>query len=218
MVAIESTADMAARALCDDAAKSRRRPPPLAAAADAGRQSAARPSRGAAETQDLQPGRSYLSLRPDRVLFQDVLGQSGMLQFMQTQAWPRRGADHDPLRPSHSGAYRWRGRSARVARREQGGLRFPALRGGEIRLRLLGAGRRDHPSGGAGELCLSRRIDHRHGFAHAERRRARRLRGRRWRRRRRRGDLRTALGGALSQAHRGVFDRHDSAAGPRPRT
>src|SRR4029077_14936102 len=35
--------------------------------------------------QDLEPGRSYLSLRPDRVVFQDVLGQRGMLQFMQTK-------------------------------------------------------------------------------------------------------------------------------------
>jgi len=35
-------------------------------------------------TQDLEPGRSYLALRPDRVVFQDVLGQSAMLQFMQT--------------------------------------------------------------------------------------------------------------------------------------
>jgi aconitate hydratase len=39
----------------------------------------------APETQDLEPGRSYLALRPDRVVFQDVLGQSGMLQFMQTR-------------------------------------------------------------------------------------------------------------------------------------
>lgn len=35
-------------------------------------------------TQDMIPGESYLSLRPDRVAFQDVLGQTGMLQFMQT--------------------------------------------------------------------------------------------------------------------------------------
>src|SRR5262245_59097483 len=35
--------------------------------------------------QELEPGQSYLSLRPDRVVFQDVLGQSAMLQFMQTQ-------------------------------------------------------------------------------------------------------------------------------------
>jgi aconitate hydratase len=35
--------------------------------------------------QELEVGRSYLELRPDRVVFQDVLGQSGMLQFMQTK-------------------------------------------------------------------------------------------------------------------------------------
>jgi aconitate hydratase len=35
--------------------------------------------------QDLEPGRSYLLLRPDRVVFQDVLGQTAMLQFMQTR-------------------------------------------------------------------------------------------------------------------------------------
>jgi len=32
----------------------------------------------------LEPGRSDLALRPDRVVFQDVLGQTGMLQFLQT--------------------------------------------------------------------------------------------------------------------------------------
>src|SRR5262245_52809311 len=37
------------------------------------------------ESLHLEPGRSYLLLRPDRVVFQDVLGQSGMLQFMQTR-------------------------------------------------------------------------------------------------------------------------------------
>jgi aconitate hydratase len=35
------------------------------------------------EAQDLDP-RGYLALRPDRVVFQDVLGQSAMLQFLQT--------------------------------------------------------------------------------------------------------------------------------------
>jgi aconitate hydratase len=38
----------------------------------------------APESQALTPGESYLSLRPDRVAFQDVLGQTGLLQFMQT--------------------------------------------------------------------------------------------------------------------------------------
>jgi aconitate hydratase A / 2-methylisocitrate dehydratase len=36
------------------------------------------------EGQPLEPGRSTLRLRPDRVVFQDVLGQTAMLQFMQT--------------------------------------------------------------------------------------------------------------------------------------
>jgi aconitate hydratase len=35
--------------------------------------------------QELVPGESYLLLRPDRVVFQDVLGQTGLLQFMQTR-------------------------------------------------------------------------------------------------------------------------------------
>jgi len=35
--------------------------------------------------QVLVPGKSYLLLRPDRVVFQDVLGQTGMLQFMQSR-------------------------------------------------------------------------------------------------------------------------------------
>jgi aconitate hydratase len=35
--------------------------------------------------QDMQPGHSYLLLRPDRVVLQDVLGQTAMLQFMQTR-------------------------------------------------------------------------------------------------------------------------------------
>jgi len=38
-----------------------------------------------ADLQDLEPGKSFVQIRPDRVVFQDVLGQTGMLQFMQTQ-------------------------------------------------------------------------------------------------------------------------------------
>ena len=34
---------------------------------------------------ELEPGKSYLFLRPDRVVLQDVLGQTAMLQFMQTR-------------------------------------------------------------------------------------------------------------------------------------
>ena len=37
------------------------------------------------EGQELEPGSSYLLLRPDRVALQDVLGQTVMLSFMQTR-------------------------------------------------------------------------------------------------------------------------------------
>lgn len=36
------------------------------------------------ENQEMIPGTSYLHVRPDRVILQDVLGQSAMLQFMMT--------------------------------------------------------------------------------------------------------------------------------------
>jgi aconitate hydratase len=36
-------------------------------------------------TTDLERGTSYILLRPDRVILQDVLGQTAMLQFMQTR-------------------------------------------------------------------------------------------------------------------------------------
>jgi aconitate hydratase len=38
-----------------------------------------------ASAAQLEPGKSQLQLRPDRVVLQDVLGQSAMLQFMQTR-------------------------------------------------------------------------------------------------------------------------------------
>src|SRR5271167_2761788 len=84
MVAIESTPDMAAKlyaTMRQNLAVVRRRlrkPLTLADKVLLGHLDAP-------ETQQLEPGRSYLALRPDRVVFQDVLGQSGMLQFMQTK-------------------------------------------------------------------------------------------------------------------------------------
>src|SRR5215831_18143734 len=39
----------------------------------------------APDRQEMEPGHSYLLLRPDRVVLQDVLGQTGMLQFVQTR-------------------------------------------------------------------------------------------------------------------------------------
>jgi aconitate hydratase len=39
----------------------------------------------APETTELERGQTYVQLRPDRVILQDVLGQTAMLQFMQTR-------------------------------------------------------------------------------------------------------------------------------------
>jgi aconitate hydratase len=61
------------------------------------------------EGQDMEPGTSYLQLRPDRVVLQDVLGQTAMLQFMQT-------------RREHPGACRGRGRSTGVPGGKSGGV------------------------------------------------------------------------------------------------
>ena len=36
------------------------------------------------ESQEIVPGETYIRVRPDRVILQDVLGQTAMLQFMQT--------------------------------------------------------------------------------------------------------------------------------------
>jgi aconitate hydratase len=84
MVAIESTPDMAAKLYAtmrhNLAVVRRRLQKPLTLA-----DKVLLGHLDAPETQDLDPGRSYLALRPDRVVFQDVLGQSGMLQFMQTR-------------------------------------------------------------------------------------------------------------------------------------
>ena len=84
MVAIESTPDMAAALYATMRQKlaivRRRLQKPLTLA-----DKVLLGHLDAPDTQDLEPGRSYLALRPDRVVFQDVLGQSGMLQFMQTK-------------------------------------------------------------------------------------------------------------------------------------
>jgi aconitate hydratase len=84
MVAIESTPDMAAKVYAtmrqNLTVVRRRLQKPLTLA-----DKALLGHLDAPEAQPLEPGRSYLALRPDRVVFQDVLGQSGMLQFMQTK-------------------------------------------------------------------------------------------------------------------------------------
>ncbi len=99
----------------------------------------------APNTGDLVPGKSYLALRPDRVVLQDVLGQTAMLQFMQTGrarvAIPSTiHCDHpDPGAKSTGFTTCWR-RSRRTAR----STTFCAPRRHEVRRRTLGTRRGHH--------------------------------------------------------------------------
>ena len=109
------------------------------------------------EHQSLEPGQSYLLLRPDRVVFQDVLGQTGMLQFMQTRN--DKVAVPTTIHCDHLIQARVGGDIGpeRLAGGKQRGLRFSALRGGQVRSGFLGARGGHHSPGGPGKLCLSRR-------------------------------------------------------------
>jgi len=84
MVTIESTADMAAKVYetmeRNLAVVRRRLGRPLTLADKVLLGHADDP-----EHQEMEAGKSYLFLRPDRVVLQDVLGQTAMLQFMQTR-------------------------------------------------------------------------------------------------------------------------------------
>src|ERR1700756_5444756 len=84
MVTIESTADMAAKVYetmeGNLAIVRRRLGRPLTLADKVLLGHADDP-----EHQEMEAGKSYLFLRPDRVVLQDVLGQTAMLQFMQTR-------------------------------------------------------------------------------------------------------------------------------------
>ena len=85
------------------------------------------------EHQELEPGKSYLLLRPDRVVFQDVLGQTGLLQFMQTRrdkvAVPTTIHCDHLIQARVEGAADLRESLAE----NTGGLRLPALRRGQVR-------------------------------------------------------------------------------------
>ena len=59
------------------------------------------------ENQEIEPGKSYLFLHPDRVILQDVLGQTAM-SSSSNFAGESSGAHDYPLRPSYPGASRGR--------------------------------------------------------------------------------------------------------------
>ena len=152
--------------------------------------------------QEWSRGKAQLRLRVDRVALQDATGQMALLQFMQ--AGKPQVAVPSTVHCDHLIRAQTRRRRGHAARghREQRGLRLPALGLEEVRHRLLEAGRRHHPPGGARELRVPGRPHDRRRLAHAQRGRPRHGRHRRGRRRLRRGHGRARLGGARPEADR----------------
>ena len=109
---------------------------------------------------------------------------------------------HRALRPPDPGQGRRHDRPRRCRRHQQGGLRLPALRLGQVRHRLLGSRLGHHPPGRPRELRLPRRHDDRHRQPHPERRRSRHDRHRRRRRGCRRRDDRVPVQRALAEGDR----------------
>ena len=158
--------------------------------------------------QEIERGASYNDFHPDRVAMQDATAQMALLQFM-TAGLPEAAVPVDrPLRPPHPGEGRRVDRPRRGDRHQQGGLRLPALRVGQVRHRLLGPRLGHHPPGRARELRVPRRDDDRHRQPHAERRRSRHDRHRCRRRRRRRRDDRLPVQRPLAEGHRRQAHRH----------
>ena len=112
--------------------------------------------------QQMVPGETYVQLRPDRVILQDVLGQTAMLQFMQTRR--DRTAVPTSIHCDHLIQARTEGvsdlRESLEENREV--YEFPAVRVRQVWRRLLGTRRRHHPSGCAGKLRVPRRDHDRH--------------------------------------------------------
>ena len=150
------------------------------------------------EHQDLEPGKSYVMLRPDRVVLQDVLGQTAMLQFMQARR--DRVAVPTSIHCDHLIQARVDGAADLRASLEENREIYEFLRSAAAR---YGAGFWGPGAGIMHQVVLENYAfpgdaHYRHGFAHAQRGRSRRLRD--WRRRRGRGgsDRGSAVGGALS--------------------
>ena len=122
--------------------------------------------------QEIERGKSYLQLSPDRVAMQDVTAQMALLQFSSARI-PTVGVPTtvhcDHLIIAESGG-RWTSR--RPCRPTRRSTTF-GLRLGKVRDWLLGAGERDHPPDCPGALCLSGGADDRHRQPHTQRRRPR---------------------------------------------
>ena len=198
MVTIESTPEMAAQSTRPWSATSR-----SSAAGSAGRLTLADKvllgHLDDPERQEIEPGKSYLLLRPDRVVLQDVLGQTGLLQFMQTRR--DKVAVPTTIHCDHLIQARVEGEHDLRESLAENQEVYDFLRSAAAK---YGAGFWGPGAGIIHQVVLENyafpgRADHRHRLAHAQRRRPRRLRRRRRRRGRGRGHGRPALGGALSR-------------------
>ena len=162
-----------------------------------------------AEGQALRPGESQLALRPDRVALQDVLGQTAMLQFMQTRR--DRVAVPSSIHCDHLVQARVEGGIDLVQSMEENSEVYDFLKSAAARYGL------GFWAPGAGIIhqvvlenyALPGRAHHRYGLAHAERGRAGRVRRRSGRRGRGGGDGRAAVGGAVPPARGRVSDGRD---------
>ena len=132
--------------------------------------------------QDMEPGKSYVLLRPDRVVLQDVLGQTGMLQFMQTRR--ARVAVPTTIHCDHLIQARVEGESDLRESLAENREVYDFLRSaaGKYGAGFWGPGAGIIHQVVLEQLRVSWRADHRHRFPHAQCRRSGRLRGRRrWR-------------------------------------
>ena len=134
------------------------------------------------ENQEMIPGESYLNVRPDRVILQDVLGQTGMLQFMQTQR--ESVAVPTTIHCDHLIQARVEGAADLRESLAENSEVYNFLRSAAAKFGagFWGPGGRHHPPGRAGKLRLPWLVDDRHGLAHAERGWTWVLLCRRWRR------------------------------------
>ena len=118
--------------------------------------------------QELEPGDSYLLLRPDRVAMQDATAQMALLQFMQAGRDETAVPVDGPLRPPDPGLSRRKDADMETARTTNAEVyNFLRTCSGALRHRLLGPRRGHHPSGRAREVRLPGRHDDRHRLAYA---------------------------------------------------
>ena len=161
------------------------------------------------ENQEIEPGVSQLSLNPDRVALQDVLGQTVMLNFMQTMR--ETVAVPTTVHCDHLIQARVEGGIDLVQSMEENREVYEFLKNAAAKYGagFWGPGAGIIHPGGIGELLVPRSAHHRDRLAHAERGRAWGLCRRRRGCGRRGGDGGSAVGGALSEARGRLSHRRE---------